>query len=179
MLEQMTHRLQSQRSFAAAIETLLKDVVALHGAEFGDVQLVAGAALVIVAQHALTWPFLRAFRRVSKSDGSACGRALRLGRTVVIADVARDPEFAAYRHHAEAAGYRAVQSTPIAARNGKVLGVVSTMFANPHTPTPIEIETLGRYCEIAADYLLKLLGNDDLAAEAGRMSEMLYAESVA
>jgi len=178
MLEQMTHRLQSQRSFAAAIDTLLKDVVVLHGAEFGDVQLVAGDALVIVAQLGLTLPFLRAFRRVSKADGSACGRALRLGRTVVVADVATDPEFAAYRHHAEAAGYRAVQSTPIVARSGAVLGVVSTMFANPHRPTPIEIETLGRYCEIAADYLLKLLGNDDLAAAAERTSDALYAETV-
>ena len=179
MLEQMTNRLQSQRSFAAAIETLLKDVVALHGAEFGDVQLVAGDALVIVAQHGLTLPFLRAFSSVSKADGSACGRALRLRRTVVIADVTDDPEYAQYRHHAEMAGYRGVQSTPIAARNGRVLGVVSTMFANPHTPTPIEIETLGHYCEIAAEYLLKLLGNDGLAAAAERMSETLYAESVA
>jgi len=179
MLEQMTHRLQSQRSFAAAIETLLKDVVALHGAEFGDLQLAAGDELVIVAQCGLTLPFLRAFQRVSQADGSACGRALRLRRTVVIADIARDPVYAKYQRHAETAGYRAVQSTPIVARNGRVLGVVSTMFANPHTPTPIEIETLGRYCEVAAEYLLKLLGNEDLATEAERMSETLYAESVA
>ena len=178
MLEQMTHRLQSQHSFAVAIETLLQDVVALHGAEFGDLQLAVGDTLVIVAQCGLTSPFLRAFRRVSLADGSACGRAMRLRRTVVIADVAKDPDYAQYRHHAEAAGYRAVQSTPIMARNGAVLGVVSTMFANVHTPTPIEIETLARYCEIAADYLLKLLGNDDLAAAAERTSDALYAETV-
>lgn len=178
MLEQMTQRLQSQRNFASAVETLLNDVVALHGAEFGDLQLLAGDELVIVAQRGLSSEFLRAFRRVSKADGSACGRALRLRRTVVIPDVAKDAAFAEFQHHAEAAGYRGVQSTPIVARNGTVLGVVSTMFANVHAPTPIELETLGRYCEVAAEYLLKLLGREDLAAKAEQMSEALYADPV-
>ena len=58
MLEQMTQRLQAQRSFEAAIETLLNDVVALHGAEYGDLQLLAGDDLVIVAQRGLTPAFL-------------------------------------------------------------------------------------------------------------------------
>jgi GAF domain-containing protein len=179
MLEQMTQRLQSQRRFEAAVETLLNDVVALHGAEYGDLQLLAGDELVIVAQRGLTPAFLHTFRRVQRTDGSACGRALRLGRTVVVTDVTQDPEFTAFRGDAAAAGFRSVQSTPIVARNGTVLGIVSTHFANVHTPTPIEIETLGHYCVIAAGHLLRLLGTDDLAAKAEEMSEALYAEAFA
>jgi len=179
MLEQMTQRLQSQRSFEAAIETLLNDVVALHGAEYGDLQLLAGHELLIVAQRGLPVAFLQAFRRVGKTDGSACGRALRRRQTIVIRDVATDVEYAPRRRDAESAGYRAVQSTPIAARSGTVIGVVSTMFANAHAPTPIELDTLGRYCEIAAEYLLGLLGSESLAAKAERMSAALYAEALA
>jgi len=179
MLEQMSQRLQTQRSFEAAVETLLNDVVALHGAEYGDLQLLVGDDLVVVAQRGLTAAFLRTFRRVGKADGSTCGRALRSGRTVVVADVMADPGYAALRDEAAAAGYRAVQSTPLTTSRGRVLGMVSTLFANAHEPTPIELDTLARYSRVAADYLEELLDGETLAAEAQRMHEALYADAVA
>jgi GAF domain-containing protein len=175
MLEQMTQRLQAQRSFEAAVETLLTDVVALHGAEYGDLQLLVGEDLIVVAQRGLSEPF----RRVDKADGCACGRALREGRTIVVADVMQDPGYADFRSEAEAAGYRAVQSTPIITGRGRVLGMVSTLFANVHEPTPIELDTLARYSRIAADYLETLVGTDTLAVRARRMNTALYADAVA
>jgi GAF domain-containing protein len=176
MLDQMTHRLLSQRTFEAAADTLLNDVVALHGAEYGDLQLAVGDELIIVAQRGLSASFLRTFRRVRKDDGCACGRAFRLGKTVVVADVETDPEYAAFRSDAESAGYRSVQSTPLVTRSGSVLGMVSTMFVDVHEPTPIELEMLGRYCKIGAEYLMTLLGNEKLPAKAERMSRALYAD---
>jgi GAF domain-containing protein len=179
MLEQMTQRLQAQRSFEAAIETLLNDVVALHGAEYGDLQLLVGDHLVVVAQRGLSGSFLRAFRRVGPADGCACGRALREGRTIVVADVMQDAGYAPFRGEAKAAGYRAVQSTPIATSRGRVLGMVSTLFANVHEPTPIELATLARYSRVAADFLEELLDTDTLATAAQRMHAALYADAVA
>jgi GAF domain-containing protein len=179
MLEQMTLRLQAQRDFEAAVETILNDVVALHGAEYGDLQLLVGDDLAVVAQRGLSAPFLRAFRSVGKADGCACGRALRAGKTIVVADVMRDPDYAAFRAEAKAAGYRSVQSTPITTSRGRVLGMVSTLFANVHEPTPIELETLARYSRVAADHLETLLGADTLAARAQRMHAALYADAVA
>src|SRR5262249_26328032 len=102
MLDQMTGRLLSQRTIETAIDTILNDVVALHGAEYGDLQLAVGDELVIVAQRGLSAPFLQAFSRVKKESGCACGRAWRLGRTVVVTDVDRDPEYAAFRKDARA-----------------------------------------------------------------------------
>jgi len=179
MLEQMTQRLQAQRSLEAAIETLLNDVVALHGAEYGDLQLLVGDDLVVVAQRGLTAPFLRAFRRITRADGCACGRALREGRTIVVPDVTKDPDYARFRGEAAAAGYRAVQSTPIATSRGRVLGMVSTLFANVHEPTPIELDTLARYSRIAADFLERLVGADTLAVTARRMHAALYVGEIA
>lgn len=176
MLEQMTQRLQSQRTFEAAVETVLNDVVALHGAEYGDLQLVSGKELVIVAQRGLSGAFLQTFKGVTGKAGCACGRAWRLRRTVVVADVDKDPDYAPFRTDARAAGYRAVQSTPLMT-GGRVIGMISTLFANVHEPTPIELETLGRYCEVAAEYLLILLGDEDLGTRASRMSNALYAEA--
>jgi len=174
VLEQMTQRLLARRTFESAAEAVLNDVVALHGAEYGDLQLVAGDELVIVAQRGLSDEFLRAFRRVRKTDGCACGRAWRTGRTVVVADVTKDIDYAGNRGDAEAAGYRAVQSTPIVTRDGRMLGLISTLFANVHEPTPIELETLARYSRVAADHLAALLGRDSLGRKAMQMSEALY-----
>ncbi len=176
MLEQMTQRLQAERIFESAVQTVLNDVVALHGAEYGDLQLVRGKELVIVAERGLTPAFLETFRSVTKDGGCACGRAWRLGRTVVVSDVTKDPDYAPYRTDAKAAGYRAVQSTPLMT-GGRVIGMVSTLFANVHEPTPIELETLGRYCDVAADYLMTLLAGEDLGTKAMRMSRELYAQA--
>ena len=179
MLEQMTQRLLARRTFESAAEAVLNDVVALHGAEYGDLQLVVGDELVIVAQRGLSDAFLRAFRRVRKTDGCACGRAWRTGTTVVVADVTKDVDYAGNRGDAAAAGYRAVQSTPLATSRGRVLGMVSTLFANVHEPTPIELDTLARYSRVAADYLEALLGAEPLSAMAQRIHAALYADAVA
>jgi hypothetical protein len=61
-------------------------VLALQGAEYGDVQLNAGDYLIIAVQRGYKAPFLEFFREISAADGCACGRALRTGQTVVITE---------------------------------------------------------------------------------------------
>lgn len=175
MLAQMTQRLLQKSTFEESIQVILDDVIALNGAEFGNIQLPTGDELVIVAQRGLGASFLHAFRRVSKDEGSACGRALRLGSPVVVADVERDAEYAAFVDDARRAGYRSVQSTPLLAEDGRLLGMVSTHFANVHEPTPIEMQTLIAYSVIAAEHAYRQLGDVDLGTKAEQMSEMLYA----
>jgi len=95
VLSSLSKRLYATLTFEEAITTILDDVIALLGAEYGNVQLPIGDELVIVAQRGLTGPFLKAFKRVKKEDGCACGQALRSRRTVMIRDVTKDPKFAA------------------------------------------------------------------------------------
>jgi hypothetical protein len=61
MLEQMKSRLHAKKRFETAIETILDDVIALHGAEFGDLQLPVEGELLMVAQRGLSPRFLKAF----------------------------------------------------------------------------------------------------------------------
>lgn len=177
MLSSLSKRLHTTRSFEQAIETILDDMIALHGAEYGNVQLPVGDELLIVAHRGLGAPFLQAFKRVNKDDGCACGRALRLGRTVVVRDVEKDADFKTFLKDARAAGFRAVQSTPFFTSDGLLLGVVSTHFANVHAPTTIELKTLQAYSIVAADHAFQLLGNAVLAAKAQQMNETLYASA--
>jgi GAF domain-containing protein len=179
LASQMTQRLSLNRTFEGAVQTILDDVIALLGAEYGNVQLSIGDELVIAAQRGLSADFLKAFRRVKKDDGSACGRALRLGEPVIVRDVEQDPEFAAFRPDAKKAGFRSVQSTPFIARDGTVLGMVSTHFAHAHEPTALEMQTLKKYSVAAAGHLNRLLGDVPLATKAEQMSEGLYARTLA
>jgi GAF domain-containing protein len=172
----MTDRLFRCDTFERAIWTALDDAIALLGAEYGNVQLITGQELVIAAQRGLPTDFLKVFRRVRRGDGSACGRALQLGEPVVIPDVQMDRQFTAFREIARYSHFQAVQSTPLTTENGNQMGIVSTHFANVHTPSKIEMETLKAYGSVAAQYAFKLLGETPLDAAATQMHETLYTD---
>jgi hypothetical protein len=94
---------------------------------------------------------------------------------VIIRDVETDPEFAAFRPDAKRAGFRSVQSTPVFTRDGDLMGMMSTHFANVHEPTELEMRTLNTYSVAAAEHLHQLLGDAPLAIKAKQMSDELYA----
>ena len=121
ILRHMTRRLVQNRAFEGTIQTILDDAIALLGAEYGNVQLPIGEDLAIAAQRGLSADFLKTFWRVRKDDGSACGRALRLGIPVIIPDIEKDADFALFRRDARHAGFRAVQSTPMFTSDGALL----------------------------------------------------------
>jgi hypothetical protein len=86
-----------------------------------------------------------------------------------------DPEYVNFRKVAKAAGYRSVQSTPLLTTDAQLLGVVSTLFANVHMPTKIEMEALVTYGIAAADHAYRLL-DVPLPAKAEQMQEKLFAD---
>lgn len=174
MLEQMNQRLKAAKTFEAAVETLLRDVVALHGAEFGNVQLLVGDRLLLVAERGLEAPFLLAFREIRRSDYVASARAWESSEPAVIEDVEADEAYLPFRDVAREAGYRSVQSTPLMTSGGRLLGMVSTLFANRHAPTSIEMATVKEYAQAAADYLEHLLGTGSLEREAEELQRRLY-----
>ena len=173
MLAQMANRLHARQSFESAVEALLDDAIALHGAEFGDVQLPVGDELLLVAVRNFSAPFIQTFRRVRRSEGCVCGRAFRTGDSFIVSDTEVDPDFLPFRQDGRAAGFRSVQSTPIMAANGTFLGMVSTHFANPHHPSPIEMTTLRSYVAIAGNHLYCLLGAATVEDKARQMNASL------
>jgi GAF domain-containing protein len=174
MLAPMQQRLIATQTFEAAAWIILDDVVALHGAEFGTLQLPVGDHLLLAAHRGFKPPFLKAFQRVSKDDGCVCGQTLRRGSTVVVPDVEQNAEFAPFLLFAREAGYRAVQSTPLLLKDGTLMGLVSTHFSSVHEPTQIEMQILREYSAIAAERLRQLLGGASLEDEAEKMSRKIY-----
>jgi GAF domain-containing protein len=173
MLAQMTARLGRATTFEAAVDTVLDDVIALHGAEYGDLQLSRGPDLVIVAQRMLPMAFVKKYGRIRPGDASASGRALQSRRSIVIRDVEDDPDYQPRLDAARLAGYRSIQSTPLITSGGGMIGV-STLFANPHEPTQIEMSTLNEYSSLASDRLADLLDHQDIGEKALEMSARLF-----
>jgi GAF domain-containing protein len=117
----------------ASLLNILDAAITVCGASKGNIQLLdrQRGTLSIAAQRGFDGSFLQLFQLVRVDEPSACGRAFRQRQRVVIQDIARDPLFASYISIARANGFQAVQSTPIFAHDGSVLGVFSTHFARP------------------------------------------------
>jgi GAF domain-containing protein len=135
-------------------------------AERGNIQLrdpVTGL-LSIAAQHGFAEEFLAHFASVG-NDGSACGRAAHQRGQIVIRDVRTDPGFAPHRAVAAASGFRAVQSTPVLAPAGRVLGVISTHYPRAGGPMDLDLVVARRLGELLGEALSR--GTPDRGAAVG------------
>jgi hypothetical protein len=149
----------------------------LH-ADRGNVQLVdpATGALRIAAQRGFGAEFLDHFAVVA-DDGSACGRAARRATQVVIADVTTDPGFAPHQDIASASGFRAVQSTPLIDRSGRLVGMVSTHYPRPISLPGRDLQIMTRFGTLIGAWLGPLLDADQPAPEPlDRRNRQLAAE---
>jgi hypothetical protein len=117
--------------FHDSLLKILDAAIAEGGAAKGNVQLLdpRRGYLCIEVQRGFNASFLQLFQIVRVDEPSACGRAFRQKRRVVIQDVMMDALFGPYLSVARANGFQCVQSTPILANDGSVLGVFSTHFA--------------------------------------------------
>lgn len=113
---------------------LLDEAILVDSAVKGNVQLLQPdtGMLRIEVQRGFNLEFLQLFEFVRSDEASACGRAFRDKRRVMINDITKEPTFAPYVSIGLANGYSAVQSTPILSEDGNVLGIFSTHFPRPH-----------------------------------------------
>jgi GAF domain-containing protein len=169
LVEPMLSRLQAQQDLRSALQAALRDIVALHGAEFGNIQLADGqGGLLIVAQWRLPANFLKSLGRVDLQRGTVCARAARLGRTVFVANVEDDADFAPFLSFAHDTAFKSVLSSPLVSTKGQLIGVASAHFANRYAPTRVELHSLEEYCQSLADVVEAHLPEGDIgiAAEA-------------
>jgi PAS domain S-box-containing protein len=92
---------------------------------------------------------------VSFDSASVCGLALSAGCRVVVQDVetsesiAGTPDLDEFRR----SNIRAVQSTPLVSRSGHLLGMISTLWREPHQPTERALRLLDVLARQAADLI--------------------------
>ena len=172
-LHELSTRMLADTSLQQMLEDVLDAIIGLLNADLGNVQLYSKetGALEIVAQRGFQREFLKHFRNVRRDDSASCGRALRQQTRVIIEDVQIDPGFAPHRHVAAAAGYRAVQSTPLCSRNGEFLGIVSTHFRQPHRPSEHELRLTDLYARQAAEMIERKRAETALKRSEAQLAE--------
>jgi PAS domain S-box-containing protein len=151
-LHEWSTRLMASAELQPLLVEILDATIELQNADFGNVQLYnpQNRTLQIVAQHGFKPEFMDQFREV-RDDSATCCRALRSGSRVIVEDVQTDEAFKPHLQIAAAAGFRAVQSTPLFSRSGQPLGVISTHFRSPRRPSERELRLTDLYARQAAE----------------------------
>jgi GAF domain-containing protein len=145
----VTRSLRDVSPMRSLLAQALEGALSLLAADRGNLQVIdpVTGVLRIAVQQGFGAEFLEYFALVD-DDRAACGRAARNGVQVVIADVSTDPGFAPHRAIAAAAGFRAVQSTPLVDRASRLVGVVSTHYSRPYRPADPDLWIIQRYGEL-------------------------------
>lgn len=110
--------------------------IAIAEADFGTIQLLDDTTqhLKIVAQRGFPQYWLNYWEHVSRGEGSY-GSALEQGERIIIEDIYHSSLFEGESLDIQLrAGVRAIQSTPLINRDGKVIGMFSTHYKIPHKP---------------------------------------------
>ncbi|HLK50702.1 MAG TPA: PAS domain S-box protein [Bryobacteraceae bacterium] len=162
-MQQLSTRLVQSGGIPELLGEILDAGIEITAADMGNIQLLDDAGrLGIVAHRGFEAPFLDFFNEVH--DGlAACGSALQKGERVIVEDVASSPVFAGTPalDAMLAAGARAVQSTPLVSRSGKVLGMFSTHYRRRRRPTERELRLLDLLARQAADLIERKRGEED------------------
>lgn len=143
--------------FEECLGAIVDAAIFVTGADKGNLQLLdrSSGCLTIRAQRGFDRPFLDFFSFVHQSSDASCGAALVRGQRVIVEDVALSEIF-----YGNAAGevllhenVRAVQSTPLINRAGRVVGVLSTHFARPMRLSEREVSYLDVLARRAGDFI--------------------------
>lgn len=111
--------------------------------------------LRIAACHGFTPEAEKFWEWVYHYTDSSCGEVLRTRRRVIVPDY-RTAEFMQNSPTLSVfidGGIFAAQSTPLYATSGKLLGMISTHWNAPHTPTQRQLDMLDILAHQAADYI--------------------------
>jgi signal transduction histidine kinase len=178
-LHEFSTRLRASAELPEVLEEVLTATIEIQEADFGNVRLCnpESHTLEIAAQRGFDAQFLAHFAAADDA-GTACGRAMRSRARIVIEDVQTDALFAPHRHIALAAGFRAVQSTPLFTGGGRILGVISTHFKQPHRPSESELRLTDLYARQAAEMIERKRTEDERAKLIAHIDRLTHATRI-
>jgi PAS domain S-box-containing protein len=135
-LHELSTRLSSTLNLQTILEETLHTAAAIDDADMALLSLCDddGKCLKLGASLGFSPKFLADIDRVPFGTG-ACGKCYSEQRRVIVEDIDLDPDFEPDREAARKAGYRAVHSTPMISRTGKMIGVLSTHSRYPRRPS--------------------------------------------
>lgn len=177
-LQAISTRLVGESDLDAVLNEVLEAAIDIARADMGNIQLVDPSTghLKIAVHRGFYPPFLTFFETV-QGETTACGTAMERGRRIVVEDVESSSIFDAKCRQAMLdAGARAVQSTPLITRSGKLLGMLSTHFRQrPHRPDESDLQMLDVLARQCADLIEGEMAREELRRNNARLARDLAA----
>jgi PAS domain S-box-containing protein len=175
-LQEVSTKLVQAGDSSSLLLEIVDTAIAVTSADMGNIQLLDrdSGSLKIVADRGFESPFLEFFNAVNEGQG-ACGTAMQRGQRVVIEDVSKSPVFVGTPalDVILAAGVRAVQSTPLIARSGRLVGMLSTYYRVPRRPADRDLHVIDQLARQAADWIERTQAEEALRLSEGRIRQLL------
>lgn len=149
-LQEMSVRLNTTLELQPILNETIRTAAELQGTDRGVISLCNDEhGLEVRASQGFNPEFLAA---IAGDPAAGAGRTSLLERRrVVVEDIENDPSFASHRDAARKAEVRAVNSTPLISRTGKLIGVLSTHFRATHRPSARELHLVDLCVRQAVD----------------------------
>jgi signal transduction histidine kinase/ActR/RegA family two-component response regulator len=173
-LHQVSTRLVQTNDLFTLLNELLDAAIEITRADMGNIQLLEGTHLKVVAQRGFDKHFVEFFNAFP--DGpNACGVALKTRTRVIIDDVAAHPTLTGtpVREVLLGAGVAAVQSTPLLSRSGQVVGIFSTHYHHNYHPDESDLRLLDLLARQATDFIERVKDEEALKEADRRKDEFL------
>jgi PAS domain S-box-containing protein len=156
-LQEISTMLIQEGNLTALYDRVLDAAIALMSADMGSMQTFHSEQdeLRLLVSRGFRSQSVAFWERVNRDSATSCGRALAVGRRVIVPDV-ECSEFMAGStdlNVSRQAGIRAMHSTPLVSRSGQLLGMISTHWREPHHPMERELRSLDVLARQAADLI--------------------------
>ena len=172
-LQKLASVFVENNNLAAALTEVVDAAISIAEADFGNIQLLDPATgdFRIVAQQGFP-PWWCEYWDCAGRGLGAYGTGLERGERVIVEDVEGSPIFGRGRalDMQRKAGVRAVQSTPLVSRSGKIVGIVSTHYKTLRRPDDRALRLLDLLGRQTADLI-----ENTQAQAALRESEQRFA----
>ena len=159
LLQGISAELVHEENAENLYKKILDAAVSVMHSDFASMQMLypergPGGELRLLSFRGFSPESARFWQWVGSDSGGTCGAALRTGARVVVPDVERcdfigAEDLAMYHQN----GIRAVQSTPLLSRSGRVVGMTSTHWRSPYAPSERDLRLFDILARQAADLI--------------------------
>jgi PAS domain S-box-containing protein len=185
LLQALSGEMIHQEHVETLYDKILDAAVSIMRSDFASMQMLypergtpgSGGELRLIAFRGFNPQAAKFWEWVRPTATCSCGRALSTGQRCVVGDIetcawmADSDNLATYRD----TGIRAVQSTPLVSRGGRLLGMISTHWRTPHEPAERDLRLLDVLARQAADLIERSQAEAQLRASEDRFRSLLKA----
>jgi len=185
LLQEISAELTGERTGEQLCETLVDAAARIMRSDCASIQMLhpergGCGELRLLAHRGFTAEAARFWQWVRLDSMSSCGKALRSGERVVVPDIgqcdymADTDDLATYVQ----AGIRSVQTTPLLARSGTCVGMISTHWREPHLPSERDFRVLDVVARQAADLIEQLNAQERVRQREERLRAIFDCAAV-